>query len=251
MAIPAAVAALAPAAGALLGGALSSGGQSNESMTGPQKKSIKWLLDQLGYGAEDYGFSEFNFENQAQLDALEATSLAGLEDLAMSLIARGDAGSDYLEGQLSDTAETERYLKGVADPLTKYFSERVIPETTARFAGNAAFGSDRLKQERQITEDFGKTLESGLANYLETAEQRRVGAADMLNQDMLRKYGLISTPPTPGTDQRYKESVRADNQKLNALLAALGIPNQTSYAPVKDYTMLGLLGGESIASLLK
>ena len=137
------------------------------------------------------------------------------------------------------------------EPELKRFQERTLPSVTARFGGNAAFGSDRMTQERQMTEDFNVGIGAERAKWLENANQRGLQASSILAGLPASQAAVLQSMLGVRTYSE-QEKARAAAARLAALLGGLGVKSEEAYAvPGTDYSSLGYLSGKGLADYLQ
>lgn len=266
--------------GALLGGggdALSGSKSSSETtptvtMSPEQQALLKKLLAELSGGGpltEKSTATPYTGSFAAPLSSLQNTSLAALEQAAMNQVSGGDptikaAAKAVQDATSGEPVDINSYFDAsVANPTIKQFQDRIIPDLTKRFSGNAAWGSDRMLAERQATEDLGKTLASSRSTMsyqaLSDAKNRALTAASFAPAiagaptDILTKTLTAGAVPqqTVQTDLagQYAEFVRQQQgktEKMNQILSALGLKpfeNITTVTPGQPGFLQGAASG--------
>lgn len=237
--------AAASVAGAVANHALNSGSSSRSSadqmpaMTPEQQAALQQLLAQLSGGRRTA--TPFNGSLSPNMGGVNR-SLAALEQQSMDSIARNDETRGRLEG-IADDSGTDieaMFRDSVQNPLMKQFKEEIIPETTRRFGGMKAYGSDRQAMEGRDVNNLAGQLASSKSKLLFDATEARKNRAlqatgmmpglDMNNmsfiRDLLSGHMAGAGLEQGGIDRRYADLVRGDdaeNTRIQQLLAALGM----------------------------
>ena len=241
------------------------------TMTAEQQKLLKSLVDQFNAGGnplEQTAATPYTGKLTAPTSGLQNLSLAALEQQAMNLTGPDSvmtaAGDAVKRGASGTAANIDKYFtESVQDPLLKAFEERVLPDVTRRFAGSAAFGSDRKTAERQTTEDLMKTLTASRSDIAfkadEAAKNRQLTAAGIAPSLAGAPTNILSSILAAGaipqiTEQadltaQYQEFLRqqqGQKDRLNQMLAALGLKpfeNITTVTPGSAGLLQGLSSG--------
>ncbi len=205
-------------------------------------------------------------------------SLSALEEGSMGMARNNEALRAKLMG-IADApgasdAEVDSYFgSSIEDPAIKSFKERILPEITGRFKGNAAFGSDRIAAEGKAADDLTSSLAGQRAKLKfdtrESAKNRALvatGQIPQLDNNMMAALGQIFAGHTVGQqtnqgalDREYQEAVRlqgGETENMRLILQALGMgsPNTVVNPGSNNGLALGLgnaAGNYSQLALLK
>ena len=210
------------------------------TMTPEQQEALRGLLSTLTSrtsATKPYGGSL-----SAPIRPGIGTSLAAMEELALNPDRMGQTRDTLSRYMNKDNVNDPReyYDRAIADPAIKEFQERIMPEITGRFRGNAAFGSDRIEAERRATEDLTKTLAGRRSeleyNAREAADTRALQAAGLMpgveQSNLQALTALLSGQlnvqglEQQGLDRQYLEFIRqmgGEEKNIEQLLAALGL----------------------------
>lgn len=244
-----------------------------ETMTPEQRALLTKLLAELDAGGpllDQTQATSYTEDLTAKTSGLENLSLSALEQQVMNLVdpkSLGNTAKDTVKGVMNSPFDVnsfnDMFNKSVSDPTTRDFAERVMPELTRRFRGNATFGSDRMNVERQTAEDLGRTLtwQRAKASFdtQEAGKNRQLQAASLT--PALEKSGMdtLMAALTAGSVPRgvaqsdltakYNEFIRQQSGKKDQqalILAALGLKpfeNITTVTPGQPGFIQGMAPG--------
>lgn len=226
------------------------------------------LLGNAGFGGEPYSKPLV-----ADISKQQGSSLAALEQLSINAAQPQEAPYDQaaidamMKALSGNSIATDEYIKtNVEDPATRYFTEELLPNLTRRFSGSNAFGSDRMKAEKNAIRDLSQTVtqtsadirykasQDALSNALQalgiipaltTAKSNAQAQQAATIEGILNAQGLIQGTEQAKLTADYQDFLRTQTDKqakLRAMLELLGIKgfeNITTVTPGQS----GLLGG--------
>jgi hypothetical protein len=183
----------------------------------PQQQGLLQLLsDLLTSGQQPAGVQSYNGTFAAPLAPIQNTSLAALEQDALGgppqSVSKNPQSTNTLNQGFNALTSalgykppqidsTEAFNKGVVDPLTTNFEQRVLPALDARFAGSAggAFGSGRQEGNRFAAQDLNNTLAQQGSTFAYNTAAANQQADLTANQQRLTALGEVpqlATVPT-------------------------------------------------------
>lgn len=228
---------------------------SNESAITPeQHAALRSLLDRLQLPGG--GVTPYNGRMSTGVTPGQQTSLAALEEQAMSSVRSGEEDRNFLRQAMADASKgtspdtiNSTFRDTVENPALKTFNEQTLPGVSKRFKGNSIFGSDAREAERRATMDLGDSLTSSRAKFsfdaTESAKDRALRAAlggtGLLQQggrnnvqsmlDLFGAHGMIAGQEQGGLDRGYQEFVRQrgeNNTNIQHILQAIGMGTQNT-----------------------
>ena len=216
------------------------------TLTPEQQKILKQILGQFGaQGGADFQPEGFGGDLSAGLGDLEQTSLAALEQSALSsadpnnvLNQAGEALKGIFSGGQSDV--TDFFNTNIRDPALQSFEETVLPGISRDFGGANFFSSERQDADDRARRDLTTGLSSARADVnLRSRESnldrilQGIGLAPGLESagtDSLLKFleagGVERGVRQDALDREFGEFGRVQDEKfkrLQAILAALGL----------------------------
>lgn len=191
----------------------------------------------------------------APLSNLQNLSLTALENLSQEMGSTGtyQAAEAALQNQLKTGGKqdiTDVFQNSVVNPYLKKFTDVTLPGVTGNFAGTGAYGSDKMKQQNLALRDLNESV-------LSAGSRLAFDAGDAANKNILQALGLVPTVTgaklqdnisllnagavPQATRQRQIDTAlayldsqnQAKNQKLSAMLAALGLKPFENITTVK------------------
>lgn len=172
---------------------------------------------------------------------LQNVSLTALEQMALGNASNNAANQSSIKA-LTDFTNAgpvdinDYFNSSVQDPMLRDFQNKVLPQLTQRFSGQAGFGSDRMRQEQLVTNDMMNILANSRTNMAFNAQNQAntnkmqaaialpgvtsAGINDMLNmqQGGNRQNAIDQTM----LDNQYKDFLRqlsGNTQNANILTA--------------------------------
>ena len=247
---------------------------STPTMTPEQQAALRQLLGGLTASGRPLtagqSYSRYNRSMAAPTGRLQNTSLAALEDYVKNEAVGGTGSSKYYQNELDKIIKgggstidiNDYFTKSVEQPLMKTFTDKVLPSLQGTFAGSAAFGSDKLKQQELLTDNLMNTLAGSRSKM---AYDSSKDAADRLMEALglgakvgesttknlsttLAAGGIPQATEQTSLSADYSEFLRgqtAGQNDVQQLMAALGM---SSFSPVVNPGSQGLLGGMSNAA---
>ena len=177
----------------------------------------------------------------ATVNPLQQTSLQGLEQYAMDLVGGGGTAalSNKALGDIlnTDPAALDNYFNtAVADPLTRYFNERIVPIINREYARSGFFGTDRERALGQTTEDLVTQIAQQRAKFAYDTRQQQIEAAG--TAATTRNQGLQALA------QIMQSSTQPEDRYIQLLLAALGLKpfENIAFQDVVSQGTSGILG---------
>lgn len=100
---------------------------------------------------------------------LQNISLTALEQMALGNASNNGANQSSVKALTDFTNAGPVDINGyfnssVQDPMLRDFQNKILPQLTQRFSGQAGFGSDRQRQEQLVTNDMMNTLANSRTN---------------------------------------------------------------------------------------
>lgn len=248
-------------------------------LTDLQRSAMDQLISQIlssGKITPEGAYKPYEGQFTAGMSGLQNSSLAALEALAMKQVEGAGTAQKALTGVVESGGNPVDVSKvfdtNVAQPMMYDFTNKILPQLNAHFAGNAAFGSDKKKQTEILTKNFSDSLVNARAKMefdsMNQANQNLMTAANALpgvnNQAITSIMQALSGGAVPqATAQneltaKYQDWLRgqtASQANVQALLAAIGLPAFQNITTVTPGTQ-GLLGamlsgsGGDIAKLM-
>lgn len=248
--------------GAMLGGGDTPSSASNMPSQTPEQQAALQQLLQLLTGRSN-ATTPYGGQLSAGMTGGQNASLAALEQQSMNAAEGFGNARATLDSAMNDTGtNTSEYFRtAVEDPAIKSFQERILPSITGRFAGNAAFGSDRIAAEGKAAGDLTSSLAGARSKMAfdsqEAAKTRRLTAAGMVPgvnktfSDMLTQLFTAQSVPQSiqqtALDKQYQEFQRQQaggQTNINQILAALGLqPLNTVVTPGQPGFLTGMAPG--------
>ena len=200
-----------------------------------------------------------SFGQDSQLNQTEGTSLAALEELALSGV-RGEGPTGAAGGALTDilsrgpTDINDFFNTSVRDPMLEEFEQTILPDIGKRFAGEF-FSGERQQAERSARDDLLSSLFRERARVAlegrRQDDQSTLQAADAATNRDQGILNLLSTLFTAGGASRGFQQ-----QQIENILAALGLSTQENVVTVNPgsegllSSFLGGGGGGAIGGLI-
>lgn len=193
----------------------------NPLLTPQQQAALGSVIGELMQGGTTSTGAYRPYQGQftAPLSGLQSASLSALEQKTMNEVT-GAPGSTTATMQALDALIksggspvniNDYFTKSVEEPMLYDFQNKVLPMLQSSFAGSSAFGSDKLKQQRLLTNDLTKNLTSSRANMAYQSQ------SDALNR-MLTAAGIMP------------QLTNAFTTGQTAAMSAGAVPQQTQQA---------------------
>jgi len=211
-----------------------------------QQSRLDSLISALTPAINNFATTPTAYTNpfSAPLSNLQSMSLTALEGLSQQMASAPiyqQSQDSLMKAMTSNPQDINDYFtNAVANPLMKQFQTQLLPQLQGTFAGNNAFGSDKLRATNVLTQNLTDSLASQRstmaynafndnANRALTAAGQvpAVTAAPITNQMSTLQAGAVpqqqQQTELTGQYQDYLNTQQQQNTQIQALLSALGV----------------------------